>query len=77
MAQAKGSAQAFDALRKEYETNAKIYGRDVTRYRLYLETLDKVLPNAQVYVMDTENGGAMTLRLYTNPQQVSEGTQQK
>lgn len=64
---AKGSAQAFDAVLKEYETNAKIYGKDVTRYRLYLETLDKVLPNVQVFVVDTANGSTINLRLYSNP----------
>lgn len=76
LADAKGAAQAFEAVLEQYETNSKIYGRDVTRYRLYLETLDKVLPNVQVYVVDTANGGVTNLRLYSNPQRAAGAQQQ-
>lgn len=74
VSQAKGAAQAFDALLRDYETNAQIYGQDVTRYRLYLETMDKVLPNVQVYVID--NDGKTNLRLYTTVQRSSASTGQ-
>ena len=66
LGQASGAAQAFESVLKEYQTNSRIYGEDVTRYRLYLEALDKILKRAQVYVMDTANGGAMNLRLFGN-----------
>ncbi|MGH2522079.1 MAG: FtsH protease activity modulator HflK, partial [Anaerolineales bacterium] len=49
LAQANGGAQAFESVLAEYQTNSRIYGEDVTRYRLYLETLEKILPRVQVY----------------------------
>lgn len=67
--QASGVAQAFEALLAEYQINSQIYGEDVTRYRLYLETLDKILRRAQLYVVDTQDGGALNLRLFGNPSQ--------
>lgn len=67
LAQANGAAQAFEAVLAEYQTNSQIYGEDVTRYRLYLETLEKILPRVQVYTVDTANGGTVNLRLFGNP----------
>lgn len=67
LAQANGAAQAFESVLAEYQTNSRIYGEDVTRYRLYLETLEKILPRVQVYTVDTANGGAVSLRLFGNP----------
>lgn len=66
LGQANGGAQAFTALLGEYETNARIYGKDITRYRLYLETLDQIMQRAQVYVVDIRNGGTVNLRLFGN-----------
>ena len=65
--QANGAAQAFESVLAEYQTNSRIYGKDVTRYRLYLETLDKILKRTQVYVVDSANGGTLNLRLFGNP----------
>jgi membrane protease subunit HflK len=76
LADSKGAAQAFESVLEQYATNSKIYGRDVTRYRLYLEMLDKVLPNVHVYVVDTANGGVTNLRLYSNSQSANQ-TQQR
>ena len=67
LAQANGAGQAFEAVLAEYQTNSKIYGEDVTRYRLYLEILEKILPRVQVYTVDTTNGGTFNLRLFGNP----------
>lgn len=67
LAQANGAAQTFEAVLAEYQTNSKIYGEDVTRYRLYLETLEKILPRVQVYTVDTRNGGEVNLRLFGSP----------
>lgn len=67
LGQANGAAQAFEAVLAEYQTNSKIYGEDVTRYRLYLEVLEKILPRVQIYTVDTANGGAVNLRLYGSP----------
>lgn len=69
LAQANGAAQAFEVVLAEYEDNSQIYGEDVTRYRLYLETLEEILPRVQVYVIDSENGGAVNLRLFGNSNQ--------
>ena len=59
--QATGAAQAFDAILEQYRTNSQIYGEDVTRFRLYLETMEKVLPRVQVYVV--QPGARINLRL--------------
>jgi len=67
LGRATGAAQAFDAVLAEYQNNSKIYGKEVTRYRLYLETLDKILKRAQVYVVDKAGGGAINLRLFGSP----------
>jgi len=66
LAQANGAAHAFESVLAEYQTNSKIYGQDVTRYRLYLETLERILPRVQVYTVDTRNGGEVNLRLFGN-----------
>ncbi|MBE2224825.1 MAG: FtsH protease activity modulator HflK, partial [Anaerolineae bacterium] len=66
LGQANGTAQAFVSVLAEYEDNSQIYGEDVTRYRLYLETLEQILPRVQVYIVDNENGGGVNLRLFGN-----------
>jgi membrane protease subunit HflK len=59
--QATGAAQSFNAILAQYRTNSRIYGEDVTRFRLYLETMEEVLPRVQVYVM--QQGERVNLRL--------------
>jgi membrane protease subunit HflK len=49
---ARGDAEKFLAVLKEYQ-NAK----EVTRKRLYLETMEKVLPGVKKFVIDSEVGG--------------------
>ena len=51
MKRAEGDAEKFLAVLKEYE-NAK----EVTRKRLYLETMEKVLPGVKKFVIDSEAG---------------------
>jgi modulator of FtsH protease HflK len=51
IAEAVGGASRFLALQKEYEK-----GRDITRTRLYLEAMEKVLPKVQLYVIDSDKG---------------------
>ena len=63
LAEANGSAQAFEAILAEYSTNSQIYGKEITLYRLYLETLEKILPRIRVYAVDTRNGNVISLRL--------------
>lgn len=48
---ATGDAQNFEAVRAEYQKNSRMYTQDVTRYRLYLETMEKILPRTRKYVL--------------------------
>jgi membrane protease subunit HflK len=45
--QAKGEIAVFDKLYTEYKNN-----QEITRQRLVIETLESVLPNAQIYIMN-------------------------
>ncbi len=63
---ARGGAQAFESVLGEYETSKRIYGPELTRYRLYLETIDKILPRVQTYVVDVANNNRFNLRLFGN-----------
>ncbi|MEZ5063685.1 MAG: FtsH protease activity modulator HflK [bacterium] len=58
IAQARGDASKFLALLTEYE---KI--PDATRRRLYLETMEEVLPKVKRYVVDLEKGDRFDLRI--------------
>ena len=60
---AQGAAQAFESVRAEYQTNSRIYGQQVTLYRYYLETMEKVLPRVRVYVVNNADGEQVNLRL--------------
>ena len=51
IAEAVGGASRFLALQKEYEK-----GRDITRTRLYLEAMEKILPKVKLYVIDSDKG---------------------
>lgn len=48
---AKGDVAIFNALYNEYKKQP-----DITRKRLVLETLDQVLPNADIYIMNDDGG---------------------
>jgi membrane protease subunit HflK len=57
---AKGEADRFLALLEEYEKS-----RDVTAGRVYLEKMEKILSGLKVFIMDKENGKAVSnLRLF-------------
>lgn len=64
VSRAQGGAQAFNAVLQEYQRSTQIYGAELTRYRLYLETLDQILPRVQTYVVDIKNGSTLNLRLF-------------
>ena len=49
---AEGDADRFLAVLKEYEK-----AKDVTRKRLYLETMEQILPGIRKFVIDSEVGG--------------------
>ncbi|WP_102345314.1 FtsH protease activity modulator HflK [Bacillus sp. Marseille-P3661] len=48
---ARGDVAIFNALYNEYKNQP-----DITRKRLVLETLDQVLPNADIYIMNDDGG---------------------
>jgi len=54
VARAEGDATRFLSILEEY-TKAK----DVTRKRLYLETMEAILPNIRKFVIDSEAGGSL------------------
>ncbi|QFF99678.1 FtsH protease activity modulator HflK [Psychrobacillus glaciei] len=58
--QAKGDVALFDKLFAGYQ-----YNKEITRERLIMETLDVVLPNAQIYIMNDESGTMKYLPLQT------------
>jgi membrane protease subunit HflK len=71
--QAQGDADRFLALLKEYR-NAK----DVTRKRLYLETMEEILGKARKLVVDSDKQGVIQLLpLQELIQQVSEAPKEK
>ena len=51
VADAAGETSRFLALQKEYEKVP-----DVTRARLYLEAMEKILPKLQLYIIDSDKG---------------------
>ena len=49
---AHGDAERFLAVLKEYQS-----AKDVTRKRLYLETMERILPGIRKFVIDSDTGG--------------------
>lgn len=72
--QAEGEVAVFDKLYEQYAGN-----KEITRQRLILETLETVLPNAQIYIMndDGETLKYLPLQPMTNSSQkpVDESTE--
>ena len=54
--QARGDVAQFDAIYSEYVNN-----KDITRDRLMIETLERILPDVQIYIMQ-ENEGSNTVK---------------
>ncbi len=51
---AKGDVAKFLAVLQEYEK-----AKDVTRKRLYLETMEKVLPGTKKFIIDSKTGDGL------------------
>lgn len=61
---ARGEGRRFADVVAQYQRDAQVYGPDVTRYRLYVETMEKVLARARKYIVEpAEGGGQVNLRL--------------
>lgn len=52
IAKAQGDAERFQAIYKAY-----LGGKDVTKERIYIETMESILGNAQKIIMDSKGGG--------------------
>lgn len=62
---ARGEAKRFADLLAQYERDARIYGPQVTRYRLYVETMETILPKVRKYVVEPRrNGEQVNLRIF-------------
>jgi len=60
---ASGDAQRFEAMLAEYQKNIQIYSQDTTKYRLFLETMDKILPKVKKYIVNPSDG-KINLKLF-------------
>lgn len=65
---AEGAAQAFDSVLAEYEESSQIYGREITLYRYYLESIETILSKARVFVVNSANGEEVNLRVIDEAQ---------
>ncbi|MFQ5830797.1 MAG: hypothetical protein ACE5JD_16820 [Candidatus Methylomirabilia bacterium] len=59
LSRARGEAGSFLAVLREYRQA----GGDVTRQRLYMETMEKVLSRVKKYVISCREGGSVQLRI--------------
>lgn len=57
-----GDAEKFTQIYEEYERKSLIYSKEVTRYRLFLETVEKILPKVKIYALDSIAGEKTNLR---------------
>ncbi|TAK32651.1 MAG: FtsH protease activity modulator HflK [Chloroflexota bacterium] len=61
---AKGEATRFDDTLAEYVRSLESSSDDVTRYRLYVESMEKILSKVKKYVVDPgENGEKVNVRI--------------
>lgn len=56
LAKATGDTEKFLSMLTEYKKNSDIYTEDTTKYRLLLETLEKILPTVKLYIVDSSDG---------------------
>lgn len=54
---ARGEADRFAAVLAQYTRDAKTSGPEVSRYRLYIETMERALPRAKKYIVEPGRNG--------------------
>jgi membrane protease subunit HflK len=59
---AQGETQRFLQMLSEYQKTGGNDSPDVTRQRLYLETMEKILPKLKKYILDSNSGKTVNLR---------------
>ena len=69
---ATGEADKFLSMLQEYQKNSKIYTQDTTKYRLLLETLEKILPKVKKYIVDSSDG-SVDVKMF-DPNLITEST---
>jgi modulator of FtsH protease HflK len=62
IAEAVGEADRFEVLLREYEK-----APEITRSRLYLDAMEKILPKVKLYMLDTDDGHAPLNLRVTGP----------
>jgi membrane protease subunit HflK len=60
---AQGEAQRFVQMLDEYRASSPGASGDVTRQRLYIETMERIMPKVKKYVV-SNSGGKVNLRLF-------------
>jgi len=64
MNRAGGEAARFENMLTEYEKDKKMYPGNETRYRLHLETMEKVMGRVKKYMVNIENGQKVNLKFF-------------
>lgn len=54
--EAAGDTDKFNSMLAEYQKNSQIYTQDTTKYRLLLETFEKILPKVKKYIVNSKDG---------------------
>lgn len=73
---ATGDADKFLAMLTEYQNNSQIYTQDTTKYRLLLETMEKILPRVKKYIVNSSDG-SIDVKLFGNGSLFDPQTQQQ
>lgn len=60
---AKGDAQRFDAMLLEYQNTPWASSQETTKYRLLMETMEKILPKVKKYIVNPSDG-KINIRLF-------------
>ena len=59
-----GEAQRFADVLVQYQRDAQVFGPEVTRFRLYVETMEKILPKAKKFIVEpSPNGDQVNVRI--------------
>ncbi|MFQ5771154.1 MAG: protease modulator HflK, partial [bacterium] len=61
---ASGESQRFLEMLAEYRKTGGSASPDVTRERLYLETMEKILPRVKKYILNASGKGKVNLRFF-------------
>ncbi|MFH0884816.1 MAG: FtsH protease activity modulator HflK [Candidatus Micrarchaeota archaeon] len=64
--QTQGDTERFLQMLAEYQKRDGNPSSNITRTRLYLETMEKILPGVKKYIVDSAKGGKVNLRFFEN-----------